>query len=99
MLIVSRKKVKLARVFMWGGIAVVVVGAVMAYIESTGMECVAIIAAGMIISMLGSVYMNRLFRCPHCKKSVLLGDMKMDLRSTDCPKNCPTCGASVQMED
>ena len=99
MLIVSKKKILLARILMWGGIAVVAVGAVMTYMESTGIECVALIAAGMIISLLGSVFMSRMFRCPNCKKTVLSSDVKIDLRSTDCPKSCPHCGTPVQLED
>ncbi len=99
MLIVSKKKILLARIFMWGGIALAAVGAVMTYIESTGMECVFLIGAGLIISLLASTFMSRMFRCPNCKKNILSSDVKIDLRSTDCPKSCPHCGTPVQLQD
>lgn len=99
MLTVSRKKILICRIIMWGGIALAAVGAVMAYMESTGMECVALIGGGLVISLLGSTLMRRLFRCPNCKKSVLSSDNKLDLRSTDCPTHCPHCGTPVQLED
>lgn len=99
MLIVSKKKILLARIFMWGGIALAAVGAVMTYMESTGIECVVLIAAGLVISLLASTFMSRMFRCPGCKKTVLSSDVKMDLRSTNCPKSCPHCGTPVQLEE
>lgn len=99
MLIVSKKKILLARIFMWGGIALAAVGAVMTYMDSTGMECIILIAAGLVISLLGSVFMGRMFRCPGCKKNVLSSDVKIDLRTTDCPRSCPHCGTPVQLED
>lgn len=99
MLIVSKKKILLARIFMWGGIALAAVGAVMTYMDSTGMECVVLIAAGLIISLLASTFMSRMFRCPNCKKNVLSSDVKIDLRSTNCPKSCPNCGTPVQLQD
>lgn len=99
MLIVSRKKILLARIVMWGGIALAAVGAVMAYMESTGMECVALIGGGLVISLAGSAVMSRMFRCPNCKKNVLSSDIKIDLHSTNCPTRCPHCGTPVQLEE
>lgn len=99
MLIVSKKKILLARIFMWGGIALAAVGAVMTYMESTGMECVVLIAAGLVISLLASTFMSRMFRCPSCKKTVLSSDVKIDLRSTNCPTSCPHCGTPVKLEE
>lgn len=99
MLIVSKKKILLCRVAMWGGIALAAVGAVMTYMESTGMECVVLLAAGLVISLLGAAVLARMFRCPNCKKYVLSSDNKLDLRSTDCPERCPHCGTPVQMKD
>lgn len=99
MLIVSKKKLYLGRIFMWGGLALAAVGAVMGYMESTGMECIILIAGGLVISLLGSAFMSRMFRCPNCKKSVLSSDVKIDLRTSDCPKSCPHCGTPVQLQD
>lgn len=99
MLIVSKKKILLGRIIMWGGLVLAAVGAVMTYMESTGTECVVLIAAGLIISLLGSTFMSRMFRCPSCKKNVLSSDVKIDLRSTNCPKSCPHCGTPVQLQD
>lgn len=99
MLIVSKKKILLARIVMWGGIVLAALGAIITYSGDSGMESIILLAAGLVISLLGSVFMNRLFRCPNCKKSVLTGDVKMDLRSTNCPHSCPTCGTPVQLKD
>lgn len=99
MLIVSRKKVLLTRIIMWGGIAMAAVGAIVTYTDDAGMESIFLLAAGLIISLLASAFMNFLFRCPNCKKSVLTSDAKMDLRSTNCPNSCPSCGAPVQLKD
>lgn len=99
MLIVSKKKITLTRIIMWGGLVLAAVGAVMTYMEETGMECVALLAAGLVISLLGATAMKRLFRCPNCKKSVLTDDSKIDLRNTNCPTRCPYCGTPVQLEE
>lgn len=101
MLTVSRKKILLCRIIMWGGLALAAVGAVFFYISSELYIdlSLALLGGGFVISILGGVAMRRLFRCPNCKKTVLNSDNKIDLRSTNCPDRCPNCGAPVQLTD
>lgn len=101
MLIVSKKKLLATRVIMWGGIVLAALGAILFYISSEdfGMASIALLAGGLIVSIVGASCMKRLFRCPSCGKSVLGTDSGVDLRTSNCPKRCPNCGASVRLEE
>lgn len=100
MLIISRTKLYMTRFLMWGGIAVAVVGAVIFYIssDSFGTASIVLLAAGLVISLLGAACMKRLFRCPNCKKTVLPNDSGIDFRTANCPDHCPHCGMKIQLE-
>lgn len=100
MLIISKKKLYMTRFLMWGGIGLAVVGAVIFYISSDvfGTASIVLLAAGLVISLLGAACMKRLFRCPNCKKNVLPPDSGVDFRNSNCPEHCPHCGAKIQVE-
>ena len=100
MLIVSKKKLQALRVFMWGGLALAAVGAVLTYISESYVDAsLALLIAGIAISLLGAFLMKRLFRCPTCGKNVLGSDSGVDYRTSNCPSRCPNCGAPVQLQD
>lgn len=101
MLIISKKKLLLNRFIMWGGIALAAVGAVAFYISSDifGIASIVLLAAGLVISLLGATLMKRLFRCPNCKQNVLSSDSGVEFRTKNCPQCCPNCGTKVRIED
>ncbi|MGM9607495.1 MAG: hypothetical protein ACI3XJ_08345 [Oscillospiraceae bacterium] len=101
MLIVSKKKLLATRIIMWGGIGLAALGAILFYISSDtfGTASIALLAGGLIVSLLGATCMKRLFRCPNCRKSVLGSDSGVDLRTSNCPSRCPHCGAEVRVEE
>ncbi len=101
MLSVSKKKIIACRILMWGGIALIVAGAIFYYISTDLYIDISLILlfSGFIITLLGSFLMQQLFRCPNCKKTVLSSEHKVDLRSTNCPTQCPNCGTPIQLVD
>jgi hypothetical protein len=99
MLILSKKKLYLARGFMWGGAAAAIVGILLSWLgpDSTLWDIV-LLAAGLCVSISGAIALRRLFRCPNCKSSVLPDDSGIDLHTYNCPDHCPHCGAKIRME-
>lgn len=100
MLTVSKKPILFFRVLMWGGLVLVGIGAIFYYISSeTYIDIILpLTVGGFAISIIGSLLMRRLFRCPNCKKSVLGTDSGIDKRTSNCPDHCPHCGAPVQVK-
>lgn len=99
MLIISKKKLYLTRFLMWGGIAVVALGVVVSVAASSHSDLsLALIAGGFCVSLLGAVWMKRLFRCPNCRKNVLPDGSGVDIHTEKCPARCPHCGAEVRVE-
>lgn len=101
MLIVSKKLLILTRILMWGGLALAAVGTVFFYVSTEAFLnlSIALLAGGIVVSLLSSFCMRRLFRCPNCKKNVLGNQSSIDLRNSNCPDRCPHCGADVRLED
>ncbi|MGN1004172.1 MAG: hypothetical protein ACI4O5_04980 [Oscillospiraceae bacterium] len=101
MLIISKRKLLLIRIIMWGGIGLAALGAILFYIssDSFGWASIVLLAGGLVITLLGAACMNHLFRCPNCRKSVLGSDSGVDLRTSNCPDHCPHCGAKVQLKE
>lgn len=99
MLTLSKKKLYLARVFMWGGAAVAIVGILLSWFgpDSTILDVI-LLAAGLCVSFLGAFALRRCFRCPNCKNSVLPDDSGIDLHTYNCPDHCPHCGARIRLE-
>lgn len=101
MLVVSKKKILLFRIIMWVGVAIAVIGAIFYYATSESFIDIylGMLAGGLLITVVGSGLMQRMFRCPNCKKTVLTGDTKIDLRTSNCPTHCSNCGTPVQLVD
>ena len=101
MLIISKNKLLLTRIIMWGGIVLAALGAILFYISSDtyGTASIVLLGGGLVVSLLGATCMKRLFRCPSCGKSVLGSDSGVDLHTSNCPDHCPHCGAKVRLED
>ena len=94
MLIISKKKLRFWRAVMLCGIAVFLVGGVMAIGLRSGSIVIAIV--GILIALVGAGGVDRLYRCPHCGKK-LLSDGDRDSFSGKCPKYCPHCSAAIDV--
>lgn len=95
---VSKKKIMMTRVLLWGGVALMVVGIVLSYISDNSLSTsLYLLLGGLLISFLGAFLLKRLFRCPHCKVNVLGENSNVDLKMDNVPQFCPKCGARVQI--
>lgn len=94
---VSKTKVIICRVLMWGGLGLAAIGTLFYYADETLLDgSLILLAGGLLISFVGGVLLRRLFRCPNCKTNVLGKESSIDLRSSACPKECPNCHTPIE---
>jgi len=94
MLVISKKKLKLYRAVMLFGIGVFLVGAIMAIGLRSGSIIVAF--AGVLIALIGAGGVDSLYRCPKCKKKLLV-DGDRETLAGKCSRYCPHCGSEVNI--
>lgn len=94
MLVISKKKLRIYRAIMLCGIAAFLVGAIMAVGLKSGSIIIAF--AGILIALIGAAGVDSMYRCPKCKKKLLVeGDR--DTFAGKCSKYCPHCSAEIQI--
>ena len=92
MLVISKKKLRMYRTVMLCGIAVFLVGAVMTIGLRPGGILIAF--AGILVALIGAAGVDSLYRCPNCKKKLLV-DGDRETLAGKYSKYCPHCGAEV----
>lgn len=94
MLEISKKKLRMYRAIMLCGIVVFLVGAVMTVGLKSGSIIIAF--AGVLIALIGAAGVDSMYRCPKCKKKLLVeGDR--DTFAGKCSKYCPHCGSEINV--
>lgn len=94
MLVIPKKKLRMYRVIMLCGIGVFLVGAIMAFGLRSGSIIIAF--TGILIALIGAAGVDSLYRCPKCKKKLLV-DGDRDTFAGKCSRYCPHCGSEVSI--
>lgn len=102
MLTISKRKLLAIRVIMLVGIVIAAVGILLSFggTDNPHLDlCIVLLGVGLFISIFGSFLMRRLFRCPHCKKTVLEDGSGIEFNNKNFPHQCPHCHISVRLEE
>lgn len=94
MLVISKKKLRIYRAVMLCGIGVFLVGAVMTIGLRSGSIIVAF--AGILLALIGAAGVDSMYRCPKCKKKLLV-DGDRDTFAGKCSKYCPHCCSEIKV--
>lgn len=96
MIRIKRRKLIICNAFLYGGLLLMVIGAILyPWLRDNHLYLILI---GSVIALIGSYLSDKLYRCPKCGAKLLVVGSPLDILFGKIPRHCPNCGVKIEIQ-